>query len=126
MFSLKPIVPEFSRSFGVIVDKNNDVVETLYHTEYLRDVEVDYKKELETFITSMKKYCSTTSGDEYHLKPGYKYEMACHANVTKGFQRFIKIYYGASGWEDFQPRQANPAIPAGFPKNSVIYASSTT
>jgi hypothetical protein len=25
---LKPIIPEFSRSFGVIVNKNNDVVET--------------------------------------------------------------------------------------------------
>jgi hypothetical protein len=126
MFSLKPIVPDFSRSFGVIVDKNNDVVETLYHTEYLRDVEVDYKKELETFITSMKKYCSTTSGDEYHLKPGYKYEMACHANVTKGFQRFIKIYYGASGGKTFNLAKLIQRYRQVFPKNSVIYASSTT
>jgi hypothetical protein len=36
----------------------------------------------------MKKYCSTISQDEYHLKPGYSYEMACHANV----QRFRALH----------------------------------
>jgi hypothetical protein len=49
MFSLKSIVPEFSRSFGVIIDKSGSVVETLWHTEYLRDIAVDYKKEMEDF-----------------------------------------------------------------------------
>jgi hypothetical protein len=125
MFSLKSIVPEFSRSFGVIIDKSGSVVETLWHTEYLRDIAVDYKKEMEDFKKGIAKYCVTSNvADEYNLKPEYKFEMACHARVTKGFDRFIKIYYGASGsGKTYNLAKLIHRYRQVFPKNSVIYAS---
>jgi hypothetical protein len=58
---------------------------------------VDYVAETQAFNKAMKRYCDSITTDEYHLKPEYKFEMACHAKVTKGFDRFIKIYYGTSG-----------------------------
>lgn len=124
MFSLKSIVPEFSRSFGVILNQDNNVVETLYHTEYLRDIVVDYTGESQAFSKAMKKYCTTIGSDEYHLKPEYKFEMACHAKVTKGFDRFIKIYYGTSGsGKTYNLAKLIRRYRQVFPKNTIIYAS---
>ena len=125
MFSLKSIVPDFSRSFGLILDaKTNKVVETLYHTEYLRDIVVDYTGESIVFKKSMKKYCEEIAGEEYKLKPDWKFEMACHANETKGFDRFIKIYYGTSGsGKTFNLAKLIRRYRQAFPKNTIIYAS---
>ena len=126
MFSLKAIVPDFSRSFGVILNEKDEVVETLYHTEYLRDVPVDYTAETQAFTKAMKRYCvpSADAPDEYRLKPEYKFEMACHARVTKGFDRFIKIYYGTSGsGKTFNLAKLIRRYRQVFPKNSIIYAS---
>jgi hypothetical protein len=125
MFSLKAIVPDFSRSFGLILDsKTNKVVETLYHTEYLRDIVVDYTGESNAFKKSMKKYCDEIMEDEYKLKPEWKFEMACHASETKGFDRFIKIYYGTSGsGKTFNLAKLIRRYRQAFPKNTIIYAS---
>lgn len=126
MFSLKAIVPDFSRSFGVILNQKDEVVETLYHTEYLRDVVVDYVTETQAFNKAMKRYCVDSAGtpDEYHLKPEFKFEMACHAKVTKGFDRFIKIYYGTSGsGKTYNLAKLIRRYRQVFPKNTIIYAS---
>ena len=124
MFSLKPIIQEFSRSFGVILNQKGDVVETLWHTEYLRDQKIDYVAETKAFVESMQKYCSGISQDEYTLKPAFTFEMACHARATKGFDRFIKIYYGSSGsGKTFNLAKLIRRYRHVFPRNSVIYAS---
>ena len=124
MFSLKALIPDFSRSFGVILDQKGTVVDTLYHTEYLRDVKVDYDAENQVFVNAMKKYCSSVDNDEYKLEPEYRFEMACHSRVTKGFDRFIKIYYGASGsGKTFNLAKLIHRYRQAFPQNSIIYAS---
>lgn len=125
MFSLKPIIPDFSRSFGVILNQKGETVETLWHTEYLRDQKIDYAGETKAFVEDMQKYCSKIEQDEYTLKPGFGFEMACHARATKGFDRFIKIYYGASGsGKTFNLAKLIRRYRQVFPVNTnIIYAS---
>lgn len=126
MFSLKAIDKDFSRSFGVIVDKaaNREVVETLFHTEYLRDRNIDFVTEAAKFDRGMAKYCKSRDDDEYILKPQYEFEMACHSAVTKGFERFIKVVYGPSGsGKTYTLAKLIGRFKQAFPQNDIIYAS---
>ena len=130
MFSLKVVDEDFTRSFGVIIQKDpkgstRKVVETLYHTELVRDRGVDYDKESKDFNDKMyKTYCSSIEGGEYILKDNFEFEMACHDKVTKGFERFIKIIYGPSGsGKTFTLAKLIRKYRQAFPQNSIIYAS---
>jgi ABC-type dipeptide/oligopeptide/nickel transport system ATPase component len=84
MFSLKPIDPEYSRSFAVVIQKTpvegttdeftRRTVATVYHTEYFRNRRVDYNLEIVRFNNDMVPYCRNLktlplpkpSGDDVH------------------------------------------------------------
>lgn len=67
MFSLKPIDPEYSRSFAVVIQKSpvkgspgeftRRTVATLFHTEFMRDRRIDYQLEIVRFNNDMVHYC---------------------------------------------------------------------
>jgi hypothetical protein len=67
MFSLKPVDPEYSRSFAVVIRKiptkgspgefTRQTVATLYHTEFMRDRRIDYNLEIARFNNDMVPYC---------------------------------------------------------------------
>lgn len=131
MFSLKVIDKIYSRSFGVIVkkvkEKDEDkkiVVETLYHTDLIRNVDVDYSKENKLFIYKMSEYCESIEEGEYILKSNFEFEMCCHAHVMPGFERFIKLIIGTSGsGKTYTLAKLISRYVQAFPKQSVIYAS---
>lgn len=130
MFSLKPLDKEYSRSFAVIIQKkynsskeviSRNVVETIYHTELMRDRDIDENYD---FTKNIQKYCKSTDNDEWILKDEYEYEMACHNRVSKGFERFIKIIYGPSGsGKTYTLAKLIKRFKQVFPKNEIIYAS---
>jgi hypothetical protein len=124
MFSIKPINNDDSRSFAIILDKeNNKVLETIYYTELSREIDSTNND----FAHDIFKYCKTFNSNTQEFKldsSKYYFEMACHNKRTTKFQRFLKLYIAPSNsGKSYNLSKLCYRHKQAFPDDKIIYGS---